>query len=130
MQVTGQACSKARKQYYLGGHMKNLETLSFEEKEQLLMHLGRIYRKGRFQAALSFAGMVEDSAGDDQDLELASKIRMIMRRMDRKFALILLNDYLEIKEGGWWKKEFSRTTYYRYKCIAMDLLLQGLYQDA
>lgn len=129
MHGTRQVCSTTRYTDNLGGHMKELETLTFEEKEQLVLHLGRVYRKGRFQAALSFAGMVEDSAADDEDMEVASKIRMILRRMDRKLALILLNDYFEIKEGDWWKGQFSRSTYYRYKCAAMDLLLHGLYQE-
>lgn len=115
--------------YQPGGHMENLKTLSYKEKEQLLMHLGRIYRKGRFQAAMAFSGIVEDQAANDEDMEMTAKIRLILQRMDRRFALILLNDFFEIKQGNWWKDHFSRSTYYRYKKNAVDLMLQEIYGD-
>lgn len=114
----------------IGGSMEQLSTLSYQEKEQLLHHLGRIYRKGRFQAAIACSGMVEDQEGDDQDMELTARIRLLLQQMDRRFALILLNDFFELKQGDWWKPHFSKSSYYRYKKAAVDLLLEEILQSS
>lgn len=109
------------------GHMEDVTELSFQEKEQLLYHIGKLYRKGMLQSALRFQGMVEDCDADECGMEFASRIRLVLRRMDREDALILINDFLEIKKKDWWKQEYARSTYYRRKRLAMDAFLRCLY---
>lgn len=110
-----------------GGCMKNLSTLTLQEKEQLMMHLGKLYRKGMLQVNLSFQGMVEDRNGDASDIEIASRIQLIMRQMIREQALLLLNDYFEIKKSDWWKKQYTQSMYMCTKSLAMDEFLRCLY---
>lgn len=110
-----------------GEIMEDVTTLSFQEKEQLMYHIGKLYRKGMFQSALRFQGMVEDCDADESGVEFASRIRLILRRMDREDAFLLLNDFLEIKKNDWWKSQYTRSTYYRRKRLAMDAFLRCLY---
>lgn len=110
-----------------GGHMEDVVELTFQEKEQLLYHIGKLYRKGMFQNALRFQGMVEDCDMQESGMEFASRIRLILRSMDREDALIVINDFLEIKKSDWWKPQYARSTYYRRKRLAMDAFLRCLY---
>lgn len=128
MNITSRVSSHAV--FHTGGPMEKLNTLSYQDKEQLLMHLGRVYRKGRFQAEIAMKGIVEDCSANDQDMELAAKIRLLLQQMDRRLALILLNDFFELKQGDWWKQHFAKTTYYRYKKVAIDHILQEIYEDS
>jgi len=109
--------------------MEKLQNLTNQEKVQLMHHLGKMYRKGRLQTVMALQGMVEECDKDDADMEIASRIRLILRRMDQRHALILLNDFFEIKERGWWKERYSHTTYYRCKKDAVNLLLAQLYTE-
>lgn len=110
-----------------GEYMEDVTSLSYQEKEQLLYHIGKLYRKGMFQGKLRFQGMVEDCDAEESGVEFASRIRLILRRLDREEALILMNDFLEIKKNDWWKLQYSRSTYYRRKRLAMDAFLRCLY---
>ena len=109
--------------------MEKLQNLTYREKEQLCVHLGRMYRKGMLHTTMAIHGMVEDQISDDADMDVAAHLRMILLLMDQRYALIILNDFLEIKESGWWKKYYSRTSYYRYKKLAVDALLAQLYME-
>ncbi len=109
--------------------MDSIMKLSFREKEQLCMHLGKMYRNGRFQTTMVLYGMVAECGSEGADIDIASRIRLILMRMDQRYALIILNDFLEIKGSGWWKSQFSRSTYYRYKKLAVEALLAQLYME-
>lgn len=110
-----------------GGAMKQLEHLSEAEKDQLMVHLGRIYRKGALQLQLGLHGMVEDCEADRSDLEIASRIRLILRGMEKQEALILIQDYFEIRKSDWWKELYSQETYLMKKRCATDAFLRCLY---
>lgn len=124
-----EAHAKEVQRKYIGGNMEKLQYLTYQEKEQLCAHLGKMYRKGMFHTGLVIHGMVMDQLADDADIDVAAHLRMILLRMDQRYALIILNDFLEIKEGGWWKEYYSRSSYYRYKKLAVDALLAQLYME-
>lgn len=107
--------------------MVELKTLSYDEKVQLLTHLGSVYRKGCVQASLCLQGMVEDCDMNYSEMELSSKIKLILRRLCKEDANILINDFFEIKKSNWWYELYSRSTYYRAKSCAMDEFLRCLY---
>ncbi len=110
--------------------MEQLKKLSFQEKEQLCMYLGKLYRKGKLHTLMGYSGIVEESDEEQVDaLDIAARIHILMCQMDKKYALILYNDFLEIKERGWWSEWFSRSTYYRYKKGAMDKFLTSFYTN-
>lgn len=108
--------------------MEDLKKLSFHEKEQLLMHLGQIYRKGIFQEAMCVQGIVEDRDFCFDEVELCSKLRIILRRLVREDAIILINEFFDIKKNGWWKGIYKESTYRRHKRYAMDEFLRCLYE--
>lgn len=101
--------------------------LSFKEKEQLLAYLGRIYRKGNINKELCMQGFIRESSGSYTNMEVSSKIQVILSHMDQHYAKIIENDFLNIQEKGWWKELYSSSTYYRYKSKAMDTFLDCLY---
>lgn len=109
--------------------MDKLKALSTKEKEQLLQYLGKIYRKGCFQEKMILQGVVEDS-GPNDDIALAALLKLLLRRMEQSYAVIIMNDFFEIQERGWWQAFFSRSTYYRYKKEAVNLLLSQLYAES
>lgn len=101
--------------------MEKLNSLSIMEKEQLIYYLGQIYRNGTLQErAMSMAAR-------ETEKELIELLQTLLKGMNRKYALIILNDFFEIKEKGWWHSMYSRSTYYRYKRTAVALLLEQLY---
>lgn len=109
------------------GCMEEISRLTYEEKEQLIMHLGRIYRKGMFQRAISMQGIVEDKEGSATDIELAGYIRVVLQKLAPQEALLLLNDFFEIKKSDWWKDKYRDEDYVRMKRYAMDEFLRCLY---
>lgn len=110
--------------------MERLKELSFQEKEQLCMYLGKLYRKGTLQTMMGCSGIVEDSCDCQEDaFDIAARIRLLICHMEKNYALILYNDFLEIKERGWWSEWFSRSSYYRYKKSAMDTFLSAFYTN-
>ncbi|MCI9312910.1 MAG: hypothetical protein HFE68_06040 [Erysipelotrichaceae bacterium] len=106
-----------------------LAKLSDQQKEQLCMHLGKMYRKGRFQVTIDLRGLVQDAIMDQNDVDIASRLRLILLRLDQRYAIILLNDFFEIKEQDWWKAYFNQTAYDHYKRLAVTALLNELYTE-
>lgn len=107
--------------------MEKLDTLSAQEKEQLIRCLGEVYRKGSFHDTKRLQGMVEDSHTQNNEMEVTAFLQLLLGQMNRKYAMIILNDFFEVKERGWWHSMYSRSTYYRCKKAAVDLLLNQLY---
>ena len=107
--------------------MEKLESLSTQEKEQLIHYLGKLYRKGSVHEAFMNQGMVEDHPVQENDMEITALLRLILRQMNREYAMIILNDFFEVKERGWWHSIYSRSSYNRCKKEAVDLLLNRLY---
>ena len=107
--------------------MKPLENLSDQEKEQLLRYLGKIYRRGtqNVRTGWHFGDLAQDK---DADMEVAAKIRMILRSMDHDGALILYHDFFEIRAADWWNRKYSACAYAKYRKSAMNQLLSLLYQ--
>ncbi|MDE6476107.1 MAG: hypothetical protein K2L08_04570 [Erysipelotrichaceae bacterium] len=101
--------------------------LSFKEKEQLLAYLGHMYRKGNMQKALYTHICIMEDSSSYANVEVSSKIQTILSYMEKPYAKIIENDFLNIKERGWWKELYSSSTYYRYKSKAMDTFLDCLY---
>ena len=107
--------------------MKNLSALSDQEKEQLLRYLGKIYRRG-IRYVKTGSRNVTDPHDEGADMEVAAKIRLILRTMDHDEALILYHDFFEIQARDWWRKEYSVRMYKKCKQAAMNQLLNQLYQ--
>lgn len=106
--------------------MEKLNTLSTQEKEQLIYYLGKVYRKGSLYEHGATC-MVEDNDTMNDDMEISAFLRLLLSKMNRKYAIIIINDFFEIKERDWWHSMYSRSSYYRCKKAAVDLLLTQLY---
>lgn len=107
--------------------MEKLNQLTGKEKEQLLRCLGSMYRKGSFHENEMLQGMVEDSQTKNNEMEVTAFLQFILGKMNRKYAMIILNDFFEVKDRNWWHSMYSPSTYYRCKKAAVDLLLNQLY---
>lgn len=107
--------------------MKNLSALSDREKEQLLRYLGKIYRRGTQYVKMGWRDELH-THNEDADMEMASKIRMILRSMDHDGALILYHDFFDIQTRDWWRKDYSAPMYTKCKRAAMNQLLTQLYR--
>lgn len=101
--------------------MEKLNALSLTEKERLIYYLGAVYRKGTAQNHSSAHTATKNEA------ELIELLQTLLQAMKRKYALILFNDFFEIKERNWWHSKYSRSTYYRCRRTAVSLLLEQLY---
>lgn len=101
--------------------MDQLNLLSTSEKEQLMRYLGYVYRKGMIQ------NRAMTHVEQESEAELIELLRALLKQMKRNYAIIILNDFFEIKERGWWHSMYSPSTYYRSKKAAVALLLEQLY---
>lgn len=104
--------------------MENIANLSDQEKEQLLAYLGKIYRRGVRYGKMGWCHAHDAGA----DMEVAAKIRMILRTMDHDGALILYHDFFDIQARDWWHRNYSALMYAKHKRTAMNQLLAQLYQ--
>ena len=111
------------------GGGENESSISETERSTEGMHFGKMYRKGRFQATIGLRGLVQDAIMDQSDVDIASRLRLILLRLDQRYAIILLNDFFEIKEQDWWKAYFNQTAYDHYKRLAVTALLNELYTE-
>ena len=101
--------------------MEKINSLSLTEKEQLIRYLGYVYRKGITQNHTS------SYAATPNETELIELLQALLKAMKHKYALILFNDFFELKERSWWHSMYSPSTYYRCKSAAVSLLLEQLY---
>ena len=101
--------------------MEKINSLSLTEKEQLIRYLGYVYRKGITQKHTAA------EAATPKGTELIELLQALLKAMKHKYALILFNDFFELKERSWWHSMYSPSTYYRCKRAAVSLLLEQLY---
>lgn len=50
-------------------------------------------------------------------------INYALSRMNKKERDLLINEYLSDNDPNWWKDQFSKSTFYRQKHIAIDSFL-------
>lgn len=97
---------------------------TYQEKEQILKKVGKLYCQGMKAYELSSQGF------DTMNkyfviLEKTAKIRNVLRQMDKDDALIIINNYIEPKEKEWWQRNYiSRSMYYRHLRLAIDNFFQ------
>lgn len=92
--------------------------------DDLMLKLGKIYRKGRFYTFMSFQGI--DYERENDVVNIASEIRLALRKIPKDYAMILVNDYFDIKDQNWWCNQYSEQVYYRMKNQAISLLFDLL----
>lgn len=101
--------------------------LSYDEKVQLLTHLGKIYRRGTLCRDFIRHGVVMESEGSYADMELASKMQIILDHMEVKNADIIRNDFMDLKDVRWYESLYSEERYRQMKSEAMTQFLDCLY---
>lgn len=101
--------------------------LNYEEKVQLLTHLGKIYRKGNLCKDFSFHGIIMESSGSYADIELASQIQIILSHMNPAHTEIIRNDFLDLQEANWYQNQYDDELYLQLKSDAMTQFLDCLY---
>lgn len=104
-----------------------LDNLTFKDKEALLMRVGRMYRNSVLKNKLHAEFIVQEAESAYINLEVAGEINLILDHMPLDYARIIRQDFLEYRQRGWWKEYYTSSTYYRYKCKAMDTFLDCLY---
>lgn len=114
---------------YIGGafFMEHLQALTYQEKEKLIIHIAKLYRKGKLQRELCMHGMIKESSGSYVNIEIASSVDIILKHMCKEYAMIIQNDFLFMCSKGWWKNLYSTVKYSQYKQAAMDEFLDCLY---
>lgn len=100
----------------------------FTRNEQvvLLRHIGGIYRKGIARVVPTRKGMIGEGEVTYHENSFSHDIDLVLTNMNEKYARIIKHDFLIIKESGWWKEYYARSTYYRYKNIALMLFFRYL----
>lgn len=106
--------------------MKDIRKLTFSEKEQLIRYLAKIYRKGKLHSSFAKEGIFESTLFDET-IDLSSQIYLILKRMTPADAVILENDFFDIKNNDWWRNCYSSRGYHIRKRIAMEQFLRCLY---
>lgn len=101
--------------------MDKIDSLTSIEKEQLIRYLGSLYYQG------VHSNREMSHAAKESEIELIEQLRTLLKGMNRKYAMIILNDFFEIKERNWWHSMYSPSTYYRNKRAAVTQLLKQLY---
>lgn len=101
--------------------------LSYDEKVQLMIHLGRIWRKGNLCKDFSFHGIIMESSGSYADIELASQIQIILSHMNSTNVEIIQNDFLNLKAENWYQQQYDEDVYRKLKSEAMSQFLDCLY---
>lgn len=82
-------------------------------QETFLFSLGKVYRKGKCYMIMSFQGI--DHERENDVVNIASEIRLALRKMPKTYGEILLNDYFELQDYNWWKEKYSYDSYMQLK---------------
>lgn len=97
---------------------------TYQEKEQILKKVGKLYCQGMLVNKLLLQGF-DTMSKYFAILEKTAKIREVLRQMDKDDALIIINNYIEPKDKEWWQRNYiSRSMYYRHLRLAIDNFFQ------
>lgn len=88
---------------------------TMQEKEEALIALGKFYRKGMIvEQSLS------EIFGYHNEMDEITKIREVLRKMDKEYAIIIINDFITPNDKEWWKNHYIRSMYYRQQRLAIN----------
>lgn len=100
---------------------------SFQQKQALIRHLASLYQKQCVVLSYKNHKILKENSEEYQGaFHFINFIDGTLELLIKEHKEILVNDYFQQEDKGWWQQYYSKTTYYRIKTNAMNDFLHCL----